>query len=119
VGVQNYIRISQQIPSPEAALFYLRRIQLAEKFHRTVRPLTKMILVGPTPVYLDQKGNMVVAISVDYLYWDEDLANRINNVRQKLGKATCDMCITGSASDLAKKNLAAAGINLYERWGLN
>lgn len=118
-GVQNYIHVIQEVPAPEVALFFQRRIQLAEKFHRSVRPLDKMITIGATPVFLDRNGNIAVGISVDYLYWNENLASRIKQIRAKLGKARCDLCITGTCSPLAKEKLAALGITVHEEWGKN
>ncbi len=116
-GVQSYIHIIQEVPAPEVALFYQRRIQIAEKFNRSVRPLDKLILVGPTPVFIDRNGDKVVTVAVDYVYWSEDLAQRVENVRRKLGKGACGLYITGSASQLAKDQLKAAGIILHE--GIN
>jgi hypothetical protein len=118
-GMQNYIQIIQEVPAPEAALFFQRRIQLAERFHRSVRPLDKMVLVGVTPVFSDRNGGKVFTIAVDYVYWNEELARKVENVRRKLGKGACDLYITGVASQLAKDQLAANGISLHEKWGNN
>ncbi|MCG3196731.1 MAG: hypothetical protein GHCLOJNM_01207 [bacterium] len=116
-GVQDYIRAIQEVPAPEVALFYQRRIQLAERFHLSARPLAKMALVGPTPVFLDQDGGMVVAVALDHLYWNEDLARRVGGVRQKLGKKKGDLYITGTATETAKQQLSDVGLTVHEKWG--
>ncbi len=116
-GLQNYIRMIQEVPAPEVALFYQRRIQLAEQFHRSVRPLDKMVVVGPTPVFIDRNGGKVITVAVDYVYWSDDLAQRVENVRRKLGKGPYDLYITGTASQMAKDKLAASGIQLHEDLG--
>jgi hypothetical protein len=116
-GVQNYIRIIQEVPLPEISLFFQRRIQLAERFHKTVRPLDKMALVGATPVFLDRSGDLVAAIPVDYLYWNDDVATRVGRVRSKAGKRNMELYITGFASPVAKEKLASIGVTLKEKWG--
>lgn len=115
-GIQQIIRASQEIPAPEVALFYQRRVQMAEKFHQSVRPLDKLTLAGATPVFLDRSGNVVIVAPVDYMYWSEDLARRVAMVRSKVRNAKCDLCITGTATQRARDNLAAAGITLHENW---
>jgi hypothetical protein len=116
-GIQGYIHAIQEAPRPEVALFYLRRIQFAATFHRSVRQLSKMELVGATPIFFDRKGGMVVTVPIDHAYWNEDLATRIADVRQNLSQATVEIYITGTASDLAKEKLAEQGLTLHEKWG--
>ena len=116
-GVQDTIRMIQVVPSPEVAHFYQLRLQLAESFHREVRSLDKMVAVGPTPVFVDGEGTTIISVPVDYLYWNEELAERVQNVKSKIGDRKCELYITGTASDLAKQNLASAGVTLHERVG--
>lgn len=118
-GIQEYIRLIQQVPTPEVAHFYQRRIQLAESFHRSHRPLEKMVPVGPTPVFVDGEGTTVIMVPLDYVYWNAKLAERVQNVKGKIGDRKCDLYITGEASDLARRNLAAAGVTLHENIGRN
>lgn len=116
-GVQSYIQAIQDAPRPEVALFYLRRLQLAEKFHRSVRQVAKMELIGATPVFFDRNGGMVVTAPIDHAYWNEDLAIRIADVKKGLVKATVEVYITGTASDFARKRLTEEGLTLHEEWG--
>jgi len=118
-GIQGYIHAIQDAPRPEVALFYLRRIQLAEKFHRSVRQLSKMELVGATPVFFDRKGGMVVTVPIDHAYWSEDLVNRIADVKEHLGAKKAEIYISGTATDLVKKELANQGLTLHEKWGVD
>jgi hypothetical protein len=116
-GVQDYIRLIQQVPTPEVAHFYQRRIQLAEAFHRSARQLDKMVAVGATPVFVDGEGTTVISAPLDYVYWNDDLAERVQHVKSKIGDRDCVLYITGIASDLAKRNLEAAGVALHEKTG--
>jgi len=116
-GVQESLRLIQIVPSPEVAHFYQRRLQLAEAFHRTMRPLDKMVVVGATPVFVDKEGTTVVMTPMDHLYWNEDLARRVQMVKSKIGDRSCQLYITGTASDLAKQNLSASGVTLHENSG--
>ncbi len=116
-GIQKYMRAIEDAPRPEVALFYQQRIQLAEKYHRSVRQISKLVLVGTTPVFFDRKGTLVVTVPIDLAYWNQDLANRISQVRKSLGKATGDIYITGTASDLVKQKMADQGLTLHEEWG--
>lgn len=116
-GVQGYIHTIQDAPSPEVALFYLRRIQLAEKYHRSVQPLSKMVMLGATPAFVDRTGALAATVPVDYVYWNEDLSNRVAEVKGHLGKSSGEIYITGGASDLAKEKLAEQGLTLHENWG--
>jgi hypothetical protein len=116
-GIQNYIRLIQEVSSREVAIFFQRRIQLAEIFNRTVRPLDKMVLAGPTPAFLDRQENVILTPAVDYLYWNEDIARRVSTVRKKIGTGSCDLYITGIASNQAKQQLSGAGITVHEKLG--
>jgi DNA-binding transcriptional regulator/RsmH inhibitor MraZ len=118
-GVQDTLRMIQVVPSREVAHFYQRRVQLAESFHRSARPLDKMVAVGATPVFVDKEGTTVIAAPVDFLYWNEDLARRVQLVKNKIGDRKCELYITGTASDLAKQNLASAGVSVHEKAGTN
>lgn len=116
-GIQGYIQTIQDAPRPEVALFFLRRIQLAEHYHRGVRSLSKMVMVGATPLFVDQSGAKVVTAPIDYAYWNEDLANRVKDFRKNLNQGSINIYINGTASPLAREKLAEQGVSLHENWG--
>lgn len=113
-GVQDALRLIQVVPAPEVALFNQRRLQLALAFHRSVRPLDRMAAVGPTPVFVDREGTAVITAPLDYVYWNAELAERVENVKEKIGSRKCELYITGNASDAAKAALASAGVSVHE-----
>ncbi len=114
-GIRDYLDLIQEVPTPEVALFYLRRIQLAERIHRELRPLSSMKVVGQTPVFTDVNGAKVLAVPVDYLYWNKDLADRVSAMMGKNKFDKADLYITGTASEMAKAELAERGVTVHER----
>jgi len=114
-GIGQYLRCIQDAPQPEAALFYQRRVQIALKFHREVRPLKEMVLFKNTPVFIDQGDRMVATVSLDYLYWNQDIAQRLQDLIDGTGHAQCDLWITGSASPLAEQKLKEWGVTLHQQ----
>lgn len=114
-GVRDYLSLIQEVPTPEIALFYLRRIQLAERIHIEVRRLTSMRIVGTTPVFTDVDGGTVFAVPVDYLYWNKDLAGRVSALMGKAKFKKVDLYITGIASEMAKAELGKRGIVVHEQ----
>jgi len=116
-GIQDTIRLIQIVPAPEVAHFYQRRLQMAVHFHQNVRPLEKMLGAGPSPVFVDREGTAVVTVPVDFLYWTEEVDERVRNVTGKIDGRKCELYLTSSASDLAERNLAAAGVAVFENLG--
>ena len=114
-GIGQYLRCIQDVPQREVALFYQRRIQLARKFHQENRPLKEMILFKSTPVFIDQNNRMVATLSLDYLYWNDQVAQALQNLIEGTGHAQCELWITGGASPLAEQKLKEYGVTLYQQ----
>lgn len=114
-GIGGSLGLIQEVPSPEVALFYLKRIQMTERIHREVRPLASMKVFGQTPLFKDANGEVVSVVPVDYLYWNKDLSDRIGALMGKFKAKKVDLYLSGVASEMAKAKLAERGITVHER----
>jgi len=100
--------------------FHLDSVRLLVALHRGGSPL-KEILVGPRlTLALTTDGRLVAALALDHLVWTEDIDRIARLYTEYLSahpECTAEIWLTGTASDLAKTELAAIGWHVHEKAG--
>ncbi len=113
-GIHQYLDTIKYVPGPEVALFYQRRLQLAHEFSQTTRPLVEMKDLNNTPVFFDSQGKMVATVSIDYIYWNPEVAQKLSDLIKGTGSASVELRITGTASKIAQEKLREYGVTLLK-----
>jgi hypothetical protein len=75
-GRRALLEIAVATESPEEAQFDLANIVFLSEYHRSVEPLTQ-VRSGRVAVAITQEGDMLKVVSVDYAFWQEDLAGAV------------------------------------------
>ncbi|MCA9424329.1 MAG: hypothetical protein KC931_01415 [Candidatus Omnitrophica bacterium] len=114
-GIGQYLSSILDVPNVEVAHIYQRRIQMAEYFHRNIRPLKKLVVAQSTPIFLDSEGKVVIFLNLDYLYWNEMMDQGIERLLAAVGTREGDVIITGATSPLAEAKLNQYGLKLYQQ----
>ncbi|GAA0784714.1 hypothetical protein E1180_06915 [Roseibium denhamense] len=100
--------------SRTVAYFQLRRIVLAETYHRTVSGLGKIEEIGGVPVGIRLDGQAAVILPLDSVAWTETVARTFAGVHEGLGAlpfppTAVDFLITGDLTPTAAERITSLG----------
>ena len=120
-GRDAFLAVASHAQDDTQANFYMAMAQVLRGFHETVAPLTGLIPINRFVVAQTKTGQALVALPVDRLLW----LDRVDLVSARLKSqyappgfnGTFDLWITGTASPLAKQQMAARGFTVTENVG--
>jgi len=120
VGVKGcgaYAETATNADTEREALFFTESAELLQRFHAK-EPVTAVLADSRALVARTKAGRAVVLLPVDYIRWTAFLEKATVEIAQRakdeLGATALELRITGRASELAKKELAARHWALVE-----
>ncbi len=99
--------------------FYTESAMLADLFHKTQAPVTRIVANLPGACVVAQGDRFACLFPLDYVAWTEGVAGHFDRMTKRaeidFPKAKRELWLTGRASPRAAKELAARGWTLRER----
>lgn len=115
-GRRALLEIAAGAESAEEAQFDLANIVLLRSYHRSIKPLAR-VLPGRVAVAITQEGDMMKVVSVDYAFWQEDLAGAITAFIDSVAgepATTREIWLRGKASPRFQQELRQRGWTVRE-----
>jgi hypothetical protein len=120
-GRDAFLAVATYAQDEAQANFYMAMAQVLRGFHETVAPLTGLTPINRFVVAQAKTGQALVALPVDRLLWLDrvDLVSaRLKSQHAPPGfNGAFELWITGTASPLAKQQMAARGFTVTESVG--
>ena len=120
-GRRALLEIAVATESAEEAQFDLANIVFLSEYHRSVEPLTQ-VRSGRVAVAITQEGDMLKVVSVDYAFWQEDLAGAITAFIDSVAgqPATArEIWLRGKASPRFQQELRERAWTVHEAFELD
>ena len=76
-----------------------------------------MKVFNNTPVFFDAQGKMVATLSIDYIYWNQQVAQRLSDLINGTGNASLELRTTGTVSPMALQKLSEYGVTIVKNPG--
>jgi hypothetical protein len=105
--------------SEEQALFRQRMAQMYAGFHRSVRPIRRLLAIGRVTAAQTADGTLVLNLPLDYLVWTPDTARMARAATEQSralpGVTGKQLWVTGELSRLAREELERQGWQVHEK----
>jgi len=115
-GRRVLLEIASTTESAEEAQFDLGNIMFLGAYHRSVKPIARL-LPGRVAVAITQDGDMLKIVSVDYAFWQQDLAGAVTTFVEAVANepaTTREIWLRGKASSRFQEELDARGWTVHE-----
>lgn len=106
-GRRALLEIATATESSEEAQFDLANVVFLSSCHRSIKPLAR-VLPGRVAVAITQEGDMMKIVSVDYAFWQQDLAEAITTFIESVAgepATTREVWLRGKASQRFQQEL--------------
>ncbi len=94
------------VASEEQARYLVQTLQMTARYHQTVKPLSRLIVLG-TVAAQTKDGEVVVAAPVDYLTWNEGVDRFTGN--EELAAPQRALYLAGRLTERARAELEGRG----------
>jgi len=115
-GVDNFIRVVEEIKSPAGGMYILNASRMINQYHATKGKIVRFVGAMMIPAGLTAEGHLVVPISVDRLHWTREVAGVFTNFKQRVIREapikSAEVLLLGDISPLAKANLEKLGATI-------
>lgn len=98
--------------------FHLDSVRLLVALHRNGSPLAEIVTGPRLTIAITSDHRLVAALGLDHLAWTEDIdriAHQYTDLVASHPDCSAEIWLTGTASDLAKTELAALGWQVHEQ----
>jgi hypothetical protein len=115
-GRPTLLEMAATVESAEEAQFDLANIVFLSAYHRSIKPLAR-VHPGRVAVAITQEGDMLKVVSVDYAFWQEDLAGAITAFIDSVAgepAASREAWLRGKASTRFQQELRERGWTVRE-----
>jgi len=115
-GREVLVEVASSTESAEEAQFDLGNIIFLSTYHRSVKPLARL-LPGRVAVAITKDGEMLKIVSVDYAFWQQDLAGAVTAFVEAAANhpaTTREIWLRGKASSRFQDELGARGWTVHE-----
>lgn len=116
-GHNDFIRAANEAKNEPSALYFVSVAEALEKRHKKT-PLTTIVASRCLPAGLTAHGTLYLPLSVDYLFWTEEVASIIKDFTTRVWSAvrpkSFEVAIRGKASTLARQSLVDLGATIGE-----
>ena len=110
-GVDSVIRIAAQVQGEAHVRFVVESVRMLGRFNEKQAHLAKIRMSNMVPIGVKDDATLVVAVAVDYVYWDKAAAE-FTQRKDLRGKGNV-LLVAGGASERAKQEIRKAGFTLY------
>lgn len=116
IGVEgrlDLIRLLLEVGTREEAMLMVEIISSIGNYHALIRPINKVAIRRGLAVCYDEEGAMILPLALDYLHWSPEISNAL--LAEDLDEESRSLWISGSASAIAKRQLASHNWKLKEK----
>lgn len=111
-GHEHFIRAATVATNEPSALYFVSVAEALEKIHEK-EPLRQIVASLQLPAGITTKGKLIVPLSVDYLFWTEEVAAIFQDFKTRVMKegkfSVVEVRIRGRASAKATRALTSLG----------
>jgi len=108
--------VASTTDSAEEAQFDLGNIMFLSAYHRSVKPIAHL-LPGRVAVAITEDGDMLKIVSVDYAFWQQDLAGAVTTFIEAVADqpaTTREIWLRGRASPRFQDEVSTRGWTVHE-----
>jgi hypothetical protein len=110
--IDHFVRLASEAKDEDEAFLYQRVAQMTAGYHRVVKRITTLGVVGNVPLALTVDNVVLVLAPMDEVLWTPRtarIAQAVNSAVTPLKPARKELWIAGKVSAVAKRELAARG----------
>lgn len=109
-GRESVVQTAATVQGETRARFLVRSLRMLAEDHRKGARLTEIAMSGLVPIGRAGGGDIIVAADLDYLWWNEQVAEFMQRSEVSAGKRT--LLISGKTSNRVAQELGRRGWNL-------
>lgn len=114
-GHDHFLKAASTARSEAATLYYVSIAEALEKYHKE-KPLSVIVSSFDLPAGITKEKHLFIPLSVDYLFWTEEISAIFHNFKTKVGREspfrTMEVSIRGGASPNSLRALKALGATI-------
>jgi hypothetical protein len=115
-GHDHFLKAASTARSEAATLYYVSIAEALEKYHKE-KPLSVIVSSFDLPAGITKDKHLFIPLSVDYLFWTEEISAIFHNFKTKVGRETpfrtMEVSIRGGVSPDSLRALKALGANVH------
>ena len=115
-GHDHFLKAASTARSEAATLYYVSIAESLENYHKET-PLSVLVSSFDLPAGITKEKHLFIPLSVDYLFWTEEISAIFHNFKTKVGREspfrTMEVSIRGGASPDSLRALKALGANVH------
>jgi hypothetical protein len=112
-----FIKAALQAKNEPSTLYFVSVAEYLEKVQKET-PLKKIVSSLYIPAGVTKKGALIVPLSVDYLFWTQEVSGIFNDFRNRVTKeekfSSVEIRVRGRVSPRAKAALESLGAKVFE-----
>ena len=116
-GAPDYAETAAEADTEREAMFFVEGVEMLARFHKAT-PVTAVLPDSRALVAKTKDGRGVVLLPVDWVRWTEayekSLAEVEKRAKGELGVSKLELRMTGTMSDVAKREMASRGWTVVE-----
>lgn len=116
-GHDKFVVLASKADNEPSTLYFVSVADAMQKLHAK-RPLKKIVSGLHIPAAVTKDGLLYLPLSVDYLFWTEEVAGILEDFKAKVLKeekfSTAEVRIRGKVSALARQKIEAMGAKVIE-----
>lgn len=109
-GRLELVRLLLEVQSREEALLMVKIVSVFGNYSQLVQPLHRLEVRRGLAVAVSEEGSIILPLALDYLHWAPELTDSL--LSEEMNGASRELWISGTASSIAKRQLA------LNKWGL-
>ena len=112
-GRLELVRLLLEVQGREEALLMVKIVSVFGNYSQLIRPLHRLEVRRGLAVAVSEEGSIILPLALDYLHWSPDLTDSL--LSEEMEGVSRQLWISGTASSIAKRQLALRDWELQER----
>lgn len=112
-GRLELVRLLLEVQSREEALLVVKIVSVFGNYSQLIKPLHRLEVRRGLAVAVSEEGSIILPLALDYLHWSPDLTDPL--LSEEMEGVSRELWISGTASSIAKRQLALRHWKLEER----
>ena len=115
-GHDHFLKAASTARSEAASLYYVSIAEALEQYHKE-KPLSDIVSSFDLPAGITKENHLFIPLSVDYLFWTEEISAIFHNFKTKVRRVTpfktMEVSTHGKASARAMEALKRLGVAVH------
>ena len=112
-GRLELVRLLLEVQRREEALLMVKIVSVFGNYSQLIKPLLRLEVRRGLAVAVSEEGSIILPLALDYLHWSPDLTDSL--LSEEMEGVSRQLWISGTASSIAKRQLAQRDWELQER----